>query len=210
MTFSIILLGVLIILVAFNIGESVYKRLRIKKRTLLIFLTSTFVLYFIPNLKINDVTFTWIGFFLPALFSVIVLLRVKNAKIYFAMFVSALLSFTLNIIYNLITFDVYESAIFQPYLVLAIILGTIPLLLVKTPSRLYASNFVGIIMSEIIFYMSRYAIYGEQYLIVGSRKTFETLLLSFVLSVFSCFVARKVKIISIRRKIAKKERLAID
>ena len=53
MTFSIILLGVLIILVAFNVGESVYSKLKIEKKWLLILLCVTLIFYFIPNIKIN-------------------------------------------------------------------------------------------------------------------------------------------------------------
>ena len=203
MTFSILLLGVLIILVAFNVGESIYVKLNIKKKWLLIFLIGTLVLYFIPNLKINGITFTWIGFFLPLIFSVIVLFQVKKAKAYFKMFVAVLIAFSLDMIYNLITFDVYESAVFQPYIVLGLILGSVSMALAQTPTRLYASNFLGLIFAEIVFYVSRYSIYGEYYLTLGSRKVFETLLVAFVTSLFVYFLARKVKAIKIRRKLAK-------
>ena len=206
MTFSIILIGVLIILVTFNVGESIYAKLGLKKKWLLILLIGTFALYFIPNLVIAGITFTWIGFFLPAIFSVIAILKVKNAKRYFKMFVALLIAFALNIIYNLITFDVYESAIFQPYLVLGLLLGTIPFVLTDTPQRLYASNFFGLIFAEIVFYMSRYSIYGEYYLYLGSRKVFETLLVAFVTSLITYYFARKVRAILIKRKLAKRER----
>lgn len=203
MTFAFILLGVLIILTIFNVGESVYKKLNIKKRHLLTLLIITMILYFLPNIKINGITFTWAGFFLPLIFSIIVILKTKKAKEYFKMFVMALVSFSLNIVYNLITFDVYESAIFQPYLILAIILGIVPFL---SPTRLYASNFVGLISAEIIFYLSRYSIFGEYYLIIGSRKVFEMLLVSFVASTIVCFLARKIKAIRIRHRLERKER----
>ena len=210
MTFSIILLGVLIILVAFNVGESIYAKLGLKKKWLLVLLICTLVLYFIPSLVIGGITFTWVGFFLPAIFSVIAILKVKKAKIYFKMFVALLIAFALNIIYNLITFDVYESAIFQPYLILGVILGTLPLALTKTPQRLYASNFFGLIFAEIVFYMSRYSIYGEYYLSLGSRKVLETLLVSFVTSLLAYFFARKVKAVVIKRKLSKSEKNCIQ
>lgn len=205
MTFSIIILGVLIILVSFNVGESLYKKLKIKKRYLLILLISTLILYFVPNIKINGITFTWVGFFMPLAFSLITIFKVKKAKIYFKMFVAVLLTFSLNMIYNLITFDVYESSIFQPYLVLGIIIGSIPMILTANPTHIYASNFLGLIFAEIIFYISRYSIYGEFYLTVGSRKVFETLLVSFITSMLVYFFVRKAKVIMIRKKLSNKK-----
>ena len=205
MTFSIILLGVLIILVSFNVGESIYAKLNIKKRWLLIFLIGTLVLYFIPSPKINGITFTWIGFFVPLLFSIVAIFKGKKNKNFFKMFVAMLIAFSLDIIYNLITFDVYESAIFQPYIVLGLILGTVSLALVKIPTRLYASNFLGLTFAEIVFYMSRYSIYGEYYLTIGSRKVFETLLVSFVTSMIVFFFARKVKTMQIRKKLKERK-----
>lgn len=206
MTFSIILLGVLIILVTFNVGESIYSKLGLKKKWLLILLIGTFILNFVPNLVVFGIEFGWVGFVLPIIFSVIVILKVKSAKGYFKMLVAMLIAFALNIIYNLITFDVYESSIFQPYLILGVLLGTLPLALVKIPTRLYASNTFGILFAEIVFYISRYSIYGDYYLTLGSRKMFETLITSFVVSLLAYFFARKVKAVIIRRKLAKRER----
>lgn len=203
MTFSILILGVLIILVSFNVGESVYKKLKISKKHLLIILISALILYFIPSPVINGITFTWIGFFMPLLLSVFVLLKIKKAKVFFKLFVAALITFSLGIIYNLITFDVYESAIFQPYLILGIILGSVLLLLVNIPIFLFASSFLGLIFAEIVFYLSRYSIYGEYYLTVGSRKVFEVLITAFVTSTLVYFFARKVKLIIVRRKLSK-------
>jgi len=206
MTFSLILLGVMLILVAFNVGESIYAKLKIKKRALILLLLATIVLYFVPNFAVGGITFTWVGFVLPLVFSIVVLIKVKNLKAYFKMFVATLIAFALNIVYNLITFDVYESNILQPYLVLALILGSLPLLLVQTPTRLYASTFLGVIASEIVFYLSRYSIYGEYYLTIGSEKVFAIMLVTFVTSLLTYFFARKLKTISIRRKLKKKER----
>ena len=156
MTFSILILGVLIILVSFNVGESVYKKLKISKKHLLIILISALVLYFIPSPEINGITFTWTGFFMPLLLSVFVLLKIKKAKVFFKLFVATLITFSLGIIYNLITFDVYESAIFQPYLILGVILGSVLLLIVNNPIWLFSSNFLGLIFAEIVFYLYRY------------------------------------------------------
>ena len=146
---------------------------------------------------------------MPLVFSIIVLIKAKKTKLYFKIFVAVLITFSLNMVYNLITFDVYESAIFQPYLVLGLILGISQFFLVQTPSRVYASNFLGLIFAEIIFYVSRYSIYGEYYLTIGSRKVFEVLLVSFVVSLLMYFFSRKVKVIQIRRKLSKSKSVEI-
>lgn len=206
MTFSIILLGVLFILVIFNVGESIYAKLGLKKRTLLIILLLMLGCYFIPGIKIGDFTFTVVGFFLPLILSTIVLFKVRKLKDYFKFFVSVLISFALNIVYNLITFDVYESSILQPYLVLGIILGTFPLFLTKTPTRLFASTFLGITLSEIVFYLSRYSIYGNYYMIIGSEKVFATLMVAFVTSLLTYFFARKIQVLRVKRKLKTADR----
>lgn len=206
MTFSIILLGVLFILVLFNVGESIYKKLNYKKRTILIVLIITLVLYFIPGIKIGNFTFTLAGFFLPLVLSAIILIKVKNLKMYFKIFVATLISFSLNIVYNLITFDVYESAILQPYLVLGIILGVLPLILTSTPQNLFASNFLGITLSELVFYYSRYSVYGNYYMTIGSEKVFATLLTSFITSFLTYFFSRKLKALHIKHKLTKSEK----
>ena len=72
--------------------------------------------------------------------------------------------------------------------------------------KLYASNFLGLTFAEIVFYFSRYSIYGEYYLTIGSLKVFETLLVGFVSSLLVYFFARKVKATLIRRKLAKREK----
>lgn len=204
-TLSLILLGAITILVAFNVGESIFLKLKIKKSILLIFLGLSIVFYFIPSIKIGNITFTWIGFFLPFIFSLLCFFKVKKGKHLFKMFVCVLITFSASVIYNLITFDVYESAIFQPYIVLAIIIGSVNLFLAKKPTNLYASNFIGLILADVVFYYSRYSIYGEYYLTIGSNKVFEILLISFLTSLLTYYFVRKIKVILLRRKLKKKE-----
>lgn len=203
MTFSLILTGVLLILVCFNVGESIYKKLNLKKRVLILFLTLTLILYFVPKITIAGVSFGWTGFVLPLIFSIMAIAKTKRLKSFLRMIVAVLLSFALNIVYNLITFDVYESAILQPFVFLAILMGVGLLFIVQTPSRLYASMFVGIILSEIVFYFSRYSIYGDYYLTIGSEKVFSMLITAFTTSMLTYFFVRKVRTMSIRKKLKK-------
>lgn len=206
MTFSIIILGVLLILTFFNVGESVWKKIGLNKKWLLILLVLTIILYFVPSIKINGISFTWVGFFIPLIFSFIIIFQTKGKKNFFKMFVQVLISFSFGIVYNLITFDVYESSIFQPYLILAIILGSLCMFIVFDPKRLYSANVIGILLSEVVFYFSRYSIYGEYYLTLGSEKVFAIFLLSFAVSEFIFFVARKFKARSLRKKYVREKR----
>lgn len=203
MTFSIIILGVLIILTAFNVGESIWNKFGLSKKWLLISLISIAILYFVPNITINGVSFSIVGFIIPTILSVFIIIKTRGAKNFFKMFVAMLIAFSLGILYNLITFDVYESNIFQPYLVLAILIGSLTMLVEGDPRRLFASNAIGIILSEIAFYFSRYSIYGNYYLTIGSEKVIAVLLLSLATSVFIYFVYRKTKAKVLKRKLEK-------
>lgn len=210
MTFSLILSGVLLILVCFNVGESIYKKLNLRKKYLILFLVLTLILYFVPSIKIASVSFTFVGFVLPLVFSVMTIVKTKRLKTFLRMTIAFLISFALNIIYNLITFDVYESSILQPYILLAIILGMGLLFVVQTPSRMYASMFFGLISAEIVFYISRYSIYGDYYLTIGSEKVFCMLITAFTASVLTFYFQRKIKTIKIRHRLKKSEKEKIS
>ena len=182
-----------------------------KKRVLIVYLVLTIFLFFVPSINIGGVAFGWTGFVLPLIFSIMAIAKTKRLKTFLRMIVATLIAFALNIVYNLITFDVYESAILQPYTILAIMMGVGLLFIVQTPSRLYASMFVGIILAEIAFYFSRYSIYGDYYLTIGSEKVFSMLLTSFTIGVLTYFFVRKVRTMSIRKKLkrAKKETISV-
>lgn len=205
MTFSIIILGVLLILSIFGVGEGTARKLGLGKKWLIILLVSTLILYFVPNIKIRGITFTWVGFAFPIIFTTMVLLGTKRLKQFLTIFISTLVSFSLSIVYDLITFDVYESNIFQPYIMLGIIIGITSLIICKNPKRAYASNVIGLLLSELFFYISRYSIYGEYYMVFGSEKVFCCLLTSFVFSVISHKVVLKIKAIAMQKRLAKLE-----
>lgn len=206
MTFALILLGVLFILVCFNVGESVYSKLNIKKRVLLILIGGTIILYFIPNLFIGGIFFTWIGFVLPIIFSTLILFKIRNLKSYLKLFVCALIAFAIMMVYNLMTFDVYESNILQPYLVVGLILGSFPLFLLQNAKWLYFANYIGVTLADIVIYLSRYSFYGEYYLTLGDLKVFTVLLVSFICGVVCNFFVNKIKVILTKRRLDRLEK----
>ncbi|MBE7075162.1 MAG: hypothetical protein E7376_04210 [Clostridiales bacterium] len=206
MTFSLILLGVLLIFTLFGVGESLFKNIKINKRFLIIILLLSIALYFIPNVNIWGINVSLVAFILPLVFSIVVLVKVRNIKAYFKCFAASLIAFALNLVYNLINFEVYDVVILQPYLVLGLILGMVlPLLAVK-PTRVYASTFLGLISSEIVFYYSRYSMYQEYNLSLGSEKVFAVLLVTFVTSLVVYYFIRKLKTLFIKHRLKKSER----
>lgn len=206
MTFSIILIGALIILSIFDVGEGIWQKVQLNKRWFIILLLVNLILYFVPNITINGIVFTWVGFVLPTLFSVVIFLGVRKKVDFVKIFINTLLSFSICIAYNLVTFDVYEQNIFQPYIILGIILGIMPIIIQKNPKCVYVSNTIGIILSELFFYFSRYSIYGEYYLTLGSEKVFCCLIVSFIVSSMLYFVLRKYKAFKLKRSLLKRER----
>lgn len=209
MTFSLILTGVLFILVCFNVGESIYKKLKIRKSVLVLLLGLTLVAYFIPNFILWGVSFSWVGFVLPLVFSFVTFFKIRHFKIFLRIFVGVLVAFVLSLVYNLISFEVYESVILQPYLALGAILGVVLLFVVQTPSRAYASIFVGACLADVVFYFSRYAGYAGYNLTLGGEKIFCVLMTSFVVSLVAYYFVRKVKTIEIRHRLKKAERKKI-
>ena len=209
MTFALISFGVFLIFVIFNVFESVIKPLNVNKKLLIGLLAITIVCYFIPNIYIFGAGFSLVGFFIPLVFSIIILARVKKLKEFSKMIVCSLIAFVFNIVYSLITFEVYESQILQPYIVLGVLLGFIGTFITTSSKNLFASNFIGIILSEIVFYFSRYSIFSEYFLTIGSLKVITTLFISFVFSLIVYFVKEKIKKSIIKKKLKKQERLNI-
>jgi len=153
MTFSLILLGTLLILTIFGVGEKILKKLKINKILIISLLALSIILYFVPPLVINGITFTWVGFVLPLIFSMVILLSNKKLKYVFKMFFVTLFSFSVGIVYNLIKFNVYESALLQPYIFLGIIFGLFSLSIIKDPLKLYASTFVGFVSQRDVLFI---------------------------------------------------------
>jgi hypothetical protein len=207
MTFSLILLGTLLILTIFGVGEKILKKLKINKILIISLLALSIILYFVPPLVINGITFTWVGFVLPLIFSMVILLSNKKLKYVFKMFFVTLFSFSVGIVYNLIKFNVYESALLQPYIFLGIIFGLFSLSIIKDPLKLYASTFVGFVSSEIVYYLSSSVAYRNGGLVVGGEKVLTVLILTFLVSVITNYFAISLKKHLIRTKLRRSKNL---
>lgn len=205
MTFSLILLGVLIISCIFTVGEGVLKELKINKVFCLMLLFLTLILYFLPNIKIYNYSFSWASFILPFMACFVILLKTRRVKNHFKIVLFSLLTFIINFIFNFINFEVYETAILQPYLLLAVVLVVVGMLLTNKASLTFVASFFGLVISEIVFYYARYSNIIEFNWIFGSEKIFSMLLVIVVLSCIIQFLSIKLKKVKTYNKLKKLE-----
>lgn len=192
MTFSLLTLGVLIILSIFNIGESIYSWLKVTKLQRLLILTAITVSYFLPNIKLFGINTSICGVVL-GLMAVFILLKLKRIKLFAKLFVYTLFVFVLNIIYSLIEFNVYESSLIQPYLVLAGILGVSICFILNNPYLLFAGSYMGLMLSDFALYHFKYANNLDYSFVLGGEKIICTIIVSFCISAVVGFLVQKVK-----------------
>lgn len=200
MSFSSLLLGVLLILVIFNVGESVTRKLFLKKSFLIIYLAVSFIFSFISPITIGNFTLTFSGFIFPLIVSIYYLFKCKNMFAFLRVGVSVLLVTTLTLIYNSITYDFFEYSYLQPYMLLALVIGFSVIFISKTPTNSFLSLFTGYTLASVIHFLTKNL--GSDYGIVevGGEQIITMLFLSLVASLFGCYVYRKVKLIKRRRE----------
>lgn len=201
MNLSLLILCVSFILVLFNVGESVYFRLKLKKWLLLLVIASLILLRFIPSININGVTFSIANFIAPVFLSVLIACKNLNkGKTWLKFFVSSLVVITFTLIYNVADLNVYESSLLQPYDILAIILGFLCFVITNNPKIVFLSSVVGLTVSELIFYKSRYEVYGYYNLTLGSEMMICVLLIEFLTSLFALYLVRKIKAYKLKKR----------
>lgn len=154
MQYLTLLLGVLFILVLFNVGESLLKRLNIKKIYALIFVALEIICLFLPAIQIAGINFTVSGFVLPAVISIYFLKEVKNTK-YFGKLLIAFLSVVLIMQIYFLTNNIYGQSEILSWAVVSILLGLVSLLICYYPKQAFISLFWGINTAELIFYFSK-------------------------------------------------------
>lgn len=155
MKFLVLLLGVLFILILFNVGESFLKRLYIKKIYALGFIAAELLSLPLPAFEIAGISFTVSGFILPAFASLFFLREIKNKK-YFGRTLIAFLSVVLVMQIFFLTNDVMQSEMLS-WVVICAIAGIISLFICYYPKQAFIPLFWGINTAEIIFHFTRNA-----------------------------------------------------
>lgn len=194
MNFSLLILCVSFILILFSVGESVYNQLKVKRLFILITVLALILFRLIPNITISSVQISVANFILPLIISVFLCVSsLRSLKSWVRFFVSTLIVVTLTLVYNVIEFNIYEGAFVQPYVFLGLVLGLLSFLVCQNSKIVFASCISGLTISEIIFYKSRYGVYGFNNLVFGTEMMICTLLIAFIFSLLCQFAWRKIK-----------------
>lgn len=181
MDFLFILLGMLIILTLFNVGEGLYKKAKLNHFVLAGFLALTLGLSFVPNLVVGNFSFSLAGFFLPLAASVKFLTSIKSVKQIGVYFISMLISATGYMVYALFAPETFQ--VVQPYVFAGGGLALVCFLCLKNARLVYSSMFFGLCLGEIIFYQTKFS--GSELLIpLGETAVLTTLVLGFTVVLF--------------------------
>ena len=181
MDFLFVLLGTLIILSLFNVGECFYKKAGLNHFVFASYLAFTLGLLFVPNLNVGNFSFSFAGFFLPLAISVKFLTEIKSIKQIGVYLISVLISATGYMIYALLAPETFQ--VVQPYIFAGIGLAILCFLCLKNARLVYSSIFFGLSLGEIIFYQTKFS-GSEQIVPIGEPKVITTLILGFIVGLF--------------------------
>lgn len=149
MDFYVVLCISLIILILFDVGESVFKNANIKKNWVLLFLVLSVILYFLPQISVGGiyVSLNYILYFLTFLFMIFCLKDIKQVVTISIVFCITL---TLCVCYNSLNLLQFEFAYFQPYVLLAVVIGAICSTTTNNHNTIYCGVFLSVTISELI------------------------------------------------------------
>lgn len=124
MNLYFILSCVFLILISFTVGESVLKTTKLNKTLCLIFLTSVIVFSFVPTISLLGVD---VDFSILSLMFVIVVgfFYLKTRKGALKTSLISTVTIVTNLTYHAIFQNSYEFQFFQPYFVVAFVLGVV-------------------------------------------------------------------------------------
>ena len=183
MDFYIVMCVCLIILVLFDVGESVLKNANIKKSRLLIFLILTVLLYFLPKISLGEVQVS-LNFLLCCLGFLFMFFQLKNIKQIIKVFIVFCIALTLCVCYNSLNLLQFEFAYFQPYILLAIVIGVICSTTTNNHNTIYCGVFLAVSISELI--RSNGIMFGEQNVFCLGDSQFLCLLMISLFSFMLC------------------------
>lgn len=185
MEINILILGCLFILTLFGVGESILKFLHLNKIFVLISLALLISGLFVPNLNINKFSVN-IGYvFLPAIFSLLMLFKLKKpSKFLVAFFLIVLLTLA----YCIIPMDEILMLSYFPSLFFGLISGLFLALLTNNFSTCAISCLIGMNVGDIVFHLTRF----ENFSLLGNEFIFTSALIAIVAFSLLSFVLYKM------------------
>lgn len=149
MNLSFVLMGVLSILCAFGVFESILKICGLNRLLVSLFFLVGAVLSLFGSINIFGYEIS-LNIFNFTLVFVILLPKLKNAKNIISMLLCSLIILATFVCYNAFDLTNFEYNFVQPYVYMAIILGIIFSIFVKNISSVFCGSYIGSIIFEIV------------------------------------------------------------
>ena len=204
MVFSQILLCVLLILLIFSVGENVLITSKIPKALVIVSVLTMLIGTFLKPISLFGCNFYIAGFLIPLMLSMYFCFKLNSIYSLFRIIVCSLLVAILLLVYNSLNLELIEYNLLQPYILLGIVIGIASFFICKTFPASFIGVFLGTIITSLIYYSIQKQSIGGVIYIFGNEMMFTIILVSSVLSLFSLFVARRIRYIKKKkaRKIA--------
>lgn len=200
MVFSQILMGTLIILLLFSVGESVLNSAKLSKSLILVFLISCFVSSFFPSIKIANSEFYVAGFVVPLILSVFFCFKLNSVYSLLRILVCVLLVSVLLLVYNSINLESISYNLLQPYILLGLVIGVASFFICKTFSASFIGVFVGSVVTSLIYYAIQNQTIGGTGFVFGSEQILTIILTASFMCLFSTYISRKVRYLRRKRE----------
>ena len=187
MDFYIVLCICLTILVLFDVGEVILKNAKIKKNWAVFFLVLSILFFYLPSVDVGEIkiSFNFILYFITFLFA---FLKCKNIKQIIRIFVVFCIALALCVCYNSLNLLQFEFAYFQPYILLAVLIGTICATITDNHNTIYSGLLLAISISELI--RSGSIMFGGQNKFCLGDSQFLCLMIISLLSFLCCLCVK--------------------
>ena len=131
------------ILLLFSVGESILKITKLKKRFIIIFVFISVLFYWMPaiNLDIFKLSLNFMLYFIVFMCCV---LKTNKLKEFGRILLISLITLAFCVCYNSLNLLKFEFSYFQPYLILAGVLGGLCATLTNNNQTSFAGLFVGV------------------------------------------------------------------
>lgn len=185
-----LILGVLLILLLFGIGETFIKRVRIKKIQLVCCLILLLFSLLLPAYNLGQLTFTISGFGIFLIISVLFLSEIKNKTFRIKFFISYLITVFFMQIFFIIDWTKFDIPQEILWIIMFALLSFIILKICIYPKQSFASLFLGINTAQII-----HGLTSDGYIFLGG----DIVLLALIISAIFMIIIYNINFLLTRR-----------
>ena len=185
-----LILGVLLILLLFGIGETFIKRVRIKKIQIMCSIVLILICLLLPAYSFGKLTFTISGFGIFLIISVLYLAEIKNNNFRIKFFISYLITVFFMQIFFIIDWTKFDIPQEILWIIMLSVLSIVILKICAYPKQSFVALFFGVNTAQIINGLT-----GDGYIFLGS----DTVLLALIVSVIFMIIIYNINFLVIRR-----------